>query len=962
MKRTALVLMVLMLAILDGGNVKPGLAQTESSCQFLRISGASGRNVCEDSWLATWRWTAPATGPVTFDTEGSDFDLLLTVLDIEGTFQGEVRFNAQQDQEYSVAAWRTNNSIDPGTIVLNWRSSSSNSGNRVSNDDFGASVAISGASGRSTGGNVGASKESGEPNHARNSGGASLWWTWTAPVTGVVTFDTLGSDFDTLLAVYTGDSLNRLAEVASNDDASEEERQSAVRFSTQQDQTYHVAVDGYGGESGAIVLNWGLASVSGAFIASVEVSIPGPNGLTAIGRDVTWVAPAPEVDGLAKGWNYNRNDDGALHGLQIHVDGTDIVVEQWLDGARQARASYRDGEPFGEFASYANGELDGVRYDIGEDNWSFETYLGGTPHGPFGSYVDGEPEGDFGTLSDGELEGMLHTIDEDGWAYEVYQDGTRHGPYGAYNADGQKDDPFGIHTNGRKDPGEVRWTNGEREPGVENRAPIAQPHNVPEEITFDSSFGGSFFLGPNLFFWEPDGDTLKYFASSEPPGMFDTSYDGSVIGSSLLSLGIFVSPGTSGRAIVTACDPEGLCAEVTFKILVQPEYERRGPGDFSVEAPYCKRPLVHDLKPITEVEICARDLEYEDGDELSLHLTDPGNEFWHDVLALEFDPLRKSWSCRTVEVQGGIVDLQYDLNVYTEESSWWDWNTEPLCQTGWSPDCFVGPELFDHPGTEVNQGELIVRSRIDSGEARAWELHGLNVARGTISIRAVGLEPEDPRCGEDTGTDDLAETWSESPQGGACSRQADYHTYPFVCSGYVEWKRNDATTCHLVAEEATTLETAQNFLEESVQLIRQAIQQTDETELLKLIGLDTSFEDWIRRAIQRNDKTEYITFHPGEPGSPPSACPYRSERWECRHSRFSNSSSVRCSVYIEWGRDDETHCAFEFVNDPILEKAQEELEDRIRERQEELQRNDETDYIAFHPGPPGARPSVCPRW
>ena len=989
MKRTALVLMtVLMLAALDGGNVKPGLAQTENDCLLLEISGASGRSVCENNWFARWTWTAPATGPVTFDTEGSDFDLLLTVLELDGTFQGEMRLSAQQSQEYNIFARRTNDSIDPGTIVLNWRPSSSDAGRSVSNGDFGSSVAISGASGQSTGSNIGAGKESGEPDHAGNSGGASVWWTWTAPATGAAMFDTRVSDFDTLLAIYTGNNLDRLAEVASNDDASEGDHQSAVRFLVQQGQTYHVAVDGHDGRTGAIVLNWQPVPVPEILIASVAVSIPGPDGLTAVGRDVNWVAPAPEVDGLTRGWNRNRNDNGDLHGLQIHVDGTNIVVEQWLGGVRQATASYRDGRPFGDFSSYADGELEGVQYDVGEHGWSFETYRDGTPHGPFGSYVDGVPEGDFGTLSDDEVEGILHTIDDEGWSFEVYRDGTRHGPYGTYNADGQKDGPFGIYTNGRKNPGEVYWANDEREPGAENRPPLPIPSNVPEEITFDPDpFSlDSLSLGwPNLFFWEPDGDTLEYFISSEPPGMFDTFSDGSVVASSM-SLNDSVSPGTSGRATVMACDrdklyprgtewiphPERLCSEITFKVLVQPEFTRTAPGNFSVEAPYCKRPLVFDAKPVTEVEICARDLDYEDGDRIVLKLVGDGvidydyPYLCEDDACLDFNPLRTSSSCKTVQVQGSFVDLWYYLEGHSEQHNWWDWDwiTESLCQAGWSPDCFVGPELWSHPGTEVNRGELIVKSKIDS-ETREWEMEGWGAARseGTIRIRAVGLEPEDHRCAEDAGTDEQAETRSESPPRGACSRQADYHVYPFVCSGYVEWKRNDATTCHFVAEEARTLETAQDFLEDSVQLIRQAIQQTDETELLKLIGLDTSFEDWIRRAIQRNDEIEYITFHPGKPfhsralEPPPSACPYRSERWKCEHAWFSNSSSVTCGVDIEWGRDDKTYCTHEFVGDPIMDKAQEELEDRIRERQEQLQRNDDTDFIAFHPALPGA--GVC---
>ena len=634
-------------------------------------------------------------------------------------------------------------------------------------DDFSSNMALSEASGRRDGSNAGAGKETGEPDHAGNSGGASVWWPWTAPATGSATFDTRGSDFDTLLAVYTGDGLNRLAEVASNDDASDEERQSSVRFRVEQGQTYHVAVDGYDGATGAIVLNWQTAPLSETFIASVEVSIPGPNGLTAVGRDITWVAPAPDVDGLAMGWNLNTNSNGDLHGLQIHVDDAEITVEQWLNGIRQAGASYRDGKPSGVFASYANGELESTSYLIGENNWTFVTFRNGKLHGPFGPYVNGKPKGDFGTFSDGELEGILHTIGEEGWSFEVYRAGTRHGPYGNYNSDGQKDGLFGIYTDGNKDPGEVYWENGEQEPGTENRPPLPIPDNVPEEITFED-FTDSLDLASNLFFWDPDGDSLDltYFVSSEPPGMFDTSYDGSLIAATL-SLAPFTTPGTTGHATVTACDPGGLCAQVDFKALVQPEFTPMDPGDFSVEAPYCEDPSVEDQNPILEVEICARDLMYEDGDELTLKLiAQEGQLPEYDValgdfhsLDLDFDPLRKSWSCKTVEVQGDSVDLQYRLEPDSKEIHWWDWDwiTEPLCQAGWSPDCFVGPELSGHPGNEVNRGELIVRSRIDSGETRAWELDGRGTAQGTIRIRAVGLEPEGSRCAEDTGTDEQAE-------------------------------------------------------------------------------------------------------------------------------------------------------------------------------------------------------------
>ena len=51
---------------------------------------------------------------------------------------------------------------------------------------------------------VGATKEEGEPNHAGQPGGASYWYSYTAPTNGTLQFDTAGSTFNTMLAVYIG--------------------------------------------------------------------------------------------------------------------------------------------------------------------------------------------------------------------------------------------------------------------------------------------------------------------------------------------------------------------------------------------------------------------------------------------------------------------------------------------------------------------------------------------------------------------------------------------------------------------------------------------------------------------------------------------------------------------------------------------------------------------------------------
>jgi hypothetical protein len=126
------------------------------------------------------------------------------------------------------------------------------------NDAFSAARALSfsGDSARDEGFNTRASKEPGEPNHAANAGGRSVWWRWTAPSAGNFTLNTQGSVFDTTLAVYTGAGLGALAEIASDDDVQDSRVQySTVTFATTRGATYHFAVDGFAADNGAIVLN-----------------------------------------------------------------------------------------------------------------------------------------------------------------------------------------------------------------------------------------------------------------------------------------------------------------------------------------------------------------------------------------------------------------------------------------------------------------------------------------------------------------------------------------------------------------------------------------------------------------------------------------------------------------------------------------------------------------------------------
>jgi len=123
-------------------------------------------------------------------------------------------------------------------------------------DLFGASPFLSGLSGLVLGHNLGATGESGEPLHVGQFPRRSVWAAWTAPASpGIVTFRTVGSGFDTLLAVYAGSLLTQLAPVRGDDDGGGF-LTSQVSFRTQPGVSYRIAVDGFGGAAGRFVLSW----------------------------------------------------------------------------------------------------------------------------------------------------------------------------------------------------------------------------------------------------------------------------------------------------------------------------------------------------------------------------------------------------------------------------------------------------------------------------------------------------------------------------------------------------------------------------------------------------------------------------------------------------------------------------------------------------------------------------------
>ena len=117
------------------------------------------------------------------------------------------------------------------------------------NDAFAMATVLSGTSASDSASNSGAGKETGEPDHAGDTGGLSLWWEWTAPDDGLLTLSTAGSltgfglPLDTVLAIYTGSAVDGLTEVGSNDEDTTGLGTSRVLAFVSSGTTYRIAVD-----------------------------------------------------------------------------------------------------------------------------------------------------------------------------------------------------------------------------------------------------------------------------------------------------------------------------------------------------------------------------------------------------------------------------------------------------------------------------------------------------------------------------------------------------------------------------------------------------------------------------------------------------------------------------------------------------------------------------------------------
>ncbi|HSK64610.1 MAG TPA: NF038122 family metalloprotease, partial [Pyrinomonadaceae bacterium] len=283
------------------------------------------------------------------------------------------------------------------------------------NNNFASAQTITGCSGSVSGTNVGATRETSEPNHSPDGNGGihSIWYRWQAPASGIVTIDTNGSLFDTVLAVYTESALGSLSVGFKNDDIEFSViRTSSLTFPVTAGLTYRIAVDGYNnvgsdsGEVGPVTLNWSLSNCSGSWSSmvlnanQVELKSWTMGGRTSIYVKLTF----PDAGHRVTSWgtpgrsgNAFTVDTGVQKFSGVSAQFVNNTAQIWDVGALAAGSytfAFRNSGTTVETLSFTVSStapppnpIDGAREFV---RWQYKDFLRREPDGPGWDHWTGE--------------------------------------------------------------------------------------------------------------------------------------------------------------------------------------------------------------------------------------------------------------------------------------------------------------------------------------------------------------------------------------------------------------------------------------------------------------------------------------------------------------------------------------------------------------------------------------------
>lgn len=268
-------------SITDSGNNSKATREVGEPIHGNYIGNPGGKSL----W---WKYEARTNGLLVVSTAGSTFDTVLgayvggsvgsltTLASDNNGGPGEtslISFKVFQGTIYYIAVDGYNGAS--GNIKLNAVivDNSEGSDGRPANDDYADALQMAGNYAVDYGTNFNATPEAedlvdiGIINDS--SSAQTVWWKWTAPMTGRVTISTLGSDFDTVLYVFRRNSSGALVNFYYNDDVSlgANNRSSLISIQAGRDsyllpaldvvagEIFDIAVDGFSDFAGFIALS-----------------------------------------------------------------------------------------------------------------------------------------------------------------------------------------------------------------------------------------------------------------------------------------------------------------------------------------------------------------------------------------------------------------------------------------------------------------------------------------------------------------------------------------------------------------------------------------------------------------------------------------------------------------------------------------------------------------------------------
>ena len=270
---------------LGGSPIRASVDSSSSSAEVNEPRHA-GQDAARSVW---WYWTPDYDGPVRISTEGSNFDTILAIYtgsalgnlrrvvsndDSNGAKTSALEFHASKGNIYYIAV--DGHDISGGKVDLQISQSST-----PLNDQFANRASLVGNEINISSSNVMATNQDGEPAHSGLKTSKSLWWQWKADYTAPVKISTEGSDFDTVLAVYSGGEIGLLKPIVSNNNDSNG-LTSVAWFQAEQGKTYQIAVAGNNDSSGSLQFSLSQDDEGVAYQTSFDYFPIGKNALNGI--------------------------------------------------------------------------------------------------------------------------------------------------------------------------------------------------------------------------------------------------------------------------------------------------------------------------------------------------------------------------------------------------------------------------------------------------------------------------------------------------------------------------------------------------------------------------------------------------------------------------------------------------------------------------------------------------------